>query len=130
MQTIEEVKSHPDFMSGLELPEFAFNVYVIYQQEALKYVTFWKGEKLFFGDDFKPEIVKDPLTTICQLLAILTVQPGAAPLETFKNYNNIQMQWAICAHCSELKALVHAFMDEGSQGHKEARTFFEMRFAN
>jgi hypothetical protein len=125
MQTISEVKSHPDFMTGIELPEFGFNAYLIYQgTEVLKYFAFREGEILFAGE-FRPEIVKTPLTTACELLRLLTRYPEEAQVR----YTHSQRYWANSYVCEKLKGYLNDFFDESSNGHKDAKRFFEMRLA-
>lgn len=120
-QTIDEVKANPEFMNGLEILEYSFSVFLIYQgSDKLKYFAFWKGALLFQGE---VKMNKNALTTACELLKTLTVRPGNT-----ENCTISQMQWYSCDHCKELHQKAKAFFDHYDKGHKEAELFFKMRF--
>lgn len=129
MDTIEEVKNDPEFMCSLELPEFKFNVYLIYQgTEKLKYYAFLNGEKLFEGKDFKPShaAMRDSVKTLVECVAWLTLKPGDTDREYFKKYSERQLAWAKSPECEELSCYVSGF----EEGDSNDVSYFEMRYAN
>lgn len=124
METIEAVKSNPDFVSGLEMPEFNFNLYLIYQQnEKLKYIAFYEGEKLYEGNDFEPSpiLMINSLRCIVTCLGFLTAKPGSTPK---------QIEWAKSFDCGQLACYASEFSGSNSCNRKNMNTFFGMRFCH
>lgn len=134
METIADVKANPEFMCGLEMPEYDFNLYLIYQgKETLKYIAFYEGAKLFEGDDFKPSpfCIGDSLKCIVTCLSFLTVKPGDTGREHFASYTPKQLEWAESMTCGELCYYTSSFLDEKEgENHKTAKKFFAKRFSN
>lgn len=132
MQTISEVKNHPEFISGLEIVQYSFNVYLLFHKgDKLKYYAFWKGVLLFEGCDFRPSPLykHNSLEAICALLDFLTLQMGDIDREHFAEYTPLQKQWCNSDECQSIHLLVSDFEYGKGRFKAVAKKFLQMCFA-
>ena len=100
-----ELTSDENFLSGLELPDYKINLYLIWRGgEHVTYICYRDGKLLFSGEDFKPSPLYgyDSLQAITSCLGFLTVKPGDTDREYFKDYTPEQLEWANCWDCEQL----------------------------
>lgn len=136
-KTPETIKADSNFLCGLELVDFEFNLYLTYGSGTdnngikIEYHAFLKGELLFHGRTFKPSPLIgtwDDLPCIIELLSFLTLQRGAAPSDYFKGYNAAQIDWRESNECESLDMWVGDFKYSETEAYKEAATKYFKQF--
>jgi len=130
--TIQEIKTNPEFLCGLELPEM--QVYLIYTGgNKVQYYVFRNGVILFEGRDFRPSPMhnQDDIESVISLLGFLTCQPGDTDRDYFATYTPAQMEWAKSSECEQLKCQVGDFennSEDNQDFHVQACEYFNSRF--
>lgn len=129
--TIAAIKDNDNFLCGLELKKYNFNVYLTYRGgENVQYHAFLNNELLFTGEDYKPSplIMQDSLEAVVSLLGFLCVQPGQTDPAYFAKYSDKQLDWA-ASHSAELLNIeISDFDYEDGDYHTDAVEYFEKAF--
>lgn len=139
MTTIEAIKQDPEFLCGLEIPEYNVKLYLIHiGSDRVQYYMFWKDKPLFQGKDYRPSPLysgQDSIEAIVALLDFFVLQEGDVEREYFDKYTPEQIEWRESEDCEHLKPLLFDFTEDNDDenecdAHNDARVFFQERYIN
>ncbi len=121
------LKQDENFLCGLEIKDSFIDIYLIYAGEGNPvYFSFFNGNLLFSGDDYKPAAshCRDTLECVVGLLDWFVLQIGDTATDFFKNYTPFQIKWRESMYAQNLRMYCMCFVNPEDIEHEEAKNYF------